>query len=107
MVVICVVEKKRPTFDLTAVRAVLGNVQTLAITRTALADAGTLGLDRAGVSQVVKSLERRMFYKSMTTYADSRVWQDVYHAQHDGVVLYVKVQADTVTEFRLMSFKEK
>ena len=26
------------------------------------------------------SLSRREFYKSMTTYADQRVWQDVYHA---------------------------
>jgi hypothetical protein len=26
------------------------------------------------------SLSRREFYKSMTTYADHRVWQDVYHA---------------------------
>lgn len=50
-----------------------------------------------------------MFYKSMTTYADHRVWQDVYHAQaeDEGLVLYIKFQADVVTEFRVMSFKEK
>jgi motility quorum-sensing regulator/GCU-specific mRNA interferase toxin len=29
---------------------------------------------------VVAALTRRAFYKSMTTYADHRVWQDVYHA---------------------------
>jgi motility quorum-sensing regulator/GCU-specific mRNA interferase toxin len=29
---------------------------------------------------VVASLGRRDFFKSMTTYADHRVWQDVYHA---------------------------
>jgi motility quorum-sensing regulator/GCU-specific mRNA interferase toxin len=29
---------------------------------------------------VIASLSRRTFYKSMTAYADNRVWQDVYHA---------------------------
>jgi len=48
-----------------------------------------------------------MFVKSMTTFADHRVWQDVYHAPVAGLTLYVKVQADVVTEFRLMSFKER
>ena len=48
-----------------------------------------------------------MFYKSMTTHADRRTWQDVYHVPADGLTLYVKFQADIVTEFRVMSFKEK
>ena len=29
---------------------------------------------------VITALTRRNFYKSMTTYADHRIWQDVYHA---------------------------
>ncbi len=29
-----------------------------------------------------------------------RVWQDVYHVPADDLVLYVKVQADVVTEFK-------
>jgi motility quorum-sensing regulator / GCU-specific mRNA interferase toxin len=48
-----------------------------------------------------------MFQKSMTTFADHRVWQDVYHVQDNGLRLYIKFQADVVTEFRVMSFKEK
>ena len=48
-----------------------------------------------------------MFYKSMTALMDHRTWQDVYHVPADGLVLYVKFQADVVTEFRLMSFKER
>ncbi len=48
-----------------------------------------------------------MFYKSMTTLADHRTWQDVYHVPADGLVLYMKFQADMVTEFRVMSFKER
>ncbi|MBX4893806.1 MULTISPECIES: type II toxin-antitoxin system MqsR family toxin [Rhizobium] len=102
-------EKKRPTYDLDAVKAVLGSISTLAITTTALRDASSLGYDRAGIVASIRSIERRMFYKSMTTNADHRVWQDVYHVPvpEDGMVLYVKFQADVITEFRVMSFKER
>ncbi|HEY4112481.1 MAG TPA: type II toxin-antitoxin system MqsR family toxin [Rhizomicrobium sp.] len=29
---------------------------------------------------VIAALSRRNFYKSMTSLADHRIWQDVYHA---------------------------
>jgi motility quorum-sensing regulator/GCU-specific mRNA interferase toxin len=48
-----------------------------------------------------------MFFKSMTTFADHRVWQDVYRAPARGLALYVKFQADIVTEFKPMAFREK
>ena len=79
----------------------------LAITTSAFRDALALGFDRAGVVAVIQSMNRRMFVKAMTTFADRRVWQDVYHVPADELVLYVKFQADVVTEFRVMAFKEK
>ncbi|RUV77517.1 type II toxin-antitoxin system MqsR family toxin [Mesorhizobium sp. M5C.F.Cr.IN.023.01.1.1] len=100
-------EKRRPTYDVDAVKAAIGSVETLAITTSALRDATRLGFDRAGIVEVVGSIERKMFYKSMTTFADHRVWQDVYHVPARGLVLYVKFQADVMTEFTVMSFKEK
>ena len=48
-----------------------------------------------------------MFYKSMTSLADHRVWQDVYHIPARGFMLYVKFQGDVITEFKVVSFKEK
>ena len=36
-----------------------------------------------------------------------RVWQDVYHVPSEVGTLYVKFTADVVTEFLLLSFKEK
>jgi motility quorum-sensing regulator/GCU-specific mRNA interferase toxin len=48
-----------------------------------------------------------MFFKSMTTFADHRVWQDVYRVPARELELYIKFQADVVTEFIVMSFKEK
>jgi len=43
----------------------------------------------------------------MTAYADPRLWQDVYHVPSSVGVLYVKFIADAITEFLLLSFKEK
>lgn len=102
-------DKKRPTYDLEAIKGALGSVSALAITTTALRDAVALGYDRASIVSTIKHIERGMFYKSMTTNADHRVWQDVYHVPVLGedMVLYVKFQADVITEFRIMSFKEK
>lgn len=100
-------EKRRPTYDLDAIKAVLGSVDTLSMTSTALRDALGLGFDRALVADTIRAIDRRMFYKSMTTYADHRLWQDVYHVPARDMLLYVKFQADVVTEFAVLSFKEK
>lgn len=100
-------EKRRPTYDLQAIKVALGATDTLAMTTTALNDALALGFDRAGVVATIAGIERGMFFKSMTTHADHRIWQDVYHVPARGLMLYVKFQADMVTEFTIMSFKEK
>ncbi len=71
------VEKKRPTYDLAAVKAVLVAVETLAITTMAFRDALGLGFDRAGIVEVVQGMDRKMFFKLMTTIRDHRVRQDV------------------------------
>ncbi|RWP59908.1 type II toxin-antitoxin system MqsR family toxin [Mesorhizobium sp.] len=79
-------EKRRPTYDLDAIKAELGSVD---------------------IVEVIGSITQKMFVKSMTTFADDRVWQDVYHVPARELVLYVKFQADVVTGFTVMSFKEK
>jgi len=43
----------------------------------------------------------------MTSFADHGVWQDVYHVPSEQGALYVKFTAEVVTEFLLLSFKEK
>jgi len=70
-------------------------------------DAIALGFDRGGIAQTINSIERAMFYKSMTTLKDHRLWQDVYHVPWQGLTLYIKFQADVITEFSVVSFKEK
>jgi motility quorum-sensing regulator/GCU-specific mRNA interferase toxin len=66
-----------------------------------------LGFGRAEVAHVISNIRQTMFIKSMTTFGDHRVWQDVYHVPAGDLILYVKFQADAVTEFRVMSFKER
>src|SRR4051812_36995051 len=108
MVASCVkMEKRRPTYDLGAIKVAIGSIETLAITVSAFRDATALGFDSAAIVETIVGIERRMFVKSMTTFADHRVWQDVYQVPVRDLALYVKFQADVVTEFVVMSFKEK
>lgn len=100
-------DKRKPTYDLDAFKAVAGTPERLNATGTAIRSAATLGYGREEIAATIRSMDRTQFYKSMTAYADHRVWQDVYHVPSGAGVLYVKFTADTVTEFLLLSFKER
>ena len=100
-------EKRKPTYDLDAFKAAFNNVGKLAATGTALRSAAALGFGRAEIVETLQTMQREHFYKSMTAFADQRFWQDVYHVPSPAGMLYVKFTADAVTEFLLLSFKEK
>jgi len=100
-------EKKKPTYDLDAFKATFSTVERLAVTGTALRSAAALGFGRLEIVSTIQSMRRGHFYKSMTAHADYRLWQDVYHVPSPVGVLYVKFTADAITEFLLLSFKEK
>jgi motility quorum-sensing regulator/GCU-specific mRNA interferase toxin len=102
------VEKKKPTYDLASIQAEFSSVATLRITRTARDSAEELGITMQGVVVVIQSIARTHFYKSMTSHADHKVWQDVYHVpvMDRGLVLYVKFTVNAVGKL-LISFKEK
>lgn len=100
-------EKRKPTYDLDAFKAAFSTVDRLNITGAALRGAASLGFDRNDIVNVIRTMRRGHFYKSMTSYADHRIWQDVYHVPSDAGVLYVKFTADIVAQFLLLSFKEK
>ncbi|MGD0622739.1 MAG: type II toxin-antitoxin system MqsR family toxin [Thermacetogeniaceae bacterium] len=55
----------------------------------------------------IQSIQRSHFYRSMTANANYRVWQDVYHVPSSLGILYVKFTVDTITDFLLLSFKER
>ena len=100
-------EKRKPTYDLAAFKAAFSKVDRLALTGTALRTSVALGFGRVEIVATIQSMQRGQFYKSMTSYADARLWQDVYHVPSPVGLLYVKFTADVVTEFLLLSFKEK
>jgi len=100
-------EKRKPTYDLTAFKAAFDDVDKLHVTGTAVRSAAALGFGRVEIVATIQTMQRTHFYKSMTSYGDHRVWQDVYHVPSEAGTLYVKFTADVVTEFLLLSFKEK
>jgi len=100
-------EKRKPTYDLEAFKAAFSSEDKLAVTTMALKTAAALGFGRTEIVATIQTMQREHFDKSMTSYADSRLWQDVYHVPSSAGVLYVKFTADVVTEFLLLSFKEK
>ena len=69
-------EKRTPHTRLSQVKKLVnaGQVRT---TRSALLNADELGLDFDGMCNVIIGLSESDFYKSMTTYSDHTIWQDV------------------------------
>ena len=100
-------EKRKPTYDLDAFKAVFNSTGKLAITATARRTAAALGFSSADIVATLQTMQREHFYKSMTSYPNHRLWQDVYHVPSPAGVLYVKFTVDAITEFVLLSFKEK
>jgi motility quorum-sensing regulator / GCU-specific mRNA interferase toxin len=72
-------EKRQPTCDLEAFTAAFSRVERLAVTGTALRIAAALKFGRTEIVVTIQTMKREHFYKSMTAYADHRLWQDVHH----------------------------
>ena len=73
-------------------------------TMSALAGGAALGFDFAGIVEVVLALTPADFYKSMTTHADHRVWQDVYRPTTSAGEVYLKLTV--IDDVLIVSFKE-
>lgn len=99
--------KRKAVYDLAAFKATFKSVEKLAITTTALKNAADLGFGRQEIVETIQTMQPQHFYQSMTSYADHRIWQDVYHVPSVVGVLYIKFTADVLTDFLLLSFKEK
>ena len=99
-------EKRTPHYNLARIQADVARLGAAAFTKTALDGGRAMGLTSAEMLGVIASLTRRDFYKSMTTYADHRVWQDVYHAptpvRKDA---YIKITMRAAAP--VIQFKEK
>ncbi|MBK8119861.1 MAG: type II toxin-antitoxin system MqsR family toxin [Sulfuritalea sp.] len=98
-------EKGTPHCKLSVVRGLIeaGKVRA---TASAFDGARELGInDLAGMCAVVMSLTSADFYKSMTTHADHRIWQDVYHTRiANRTEVYLKLTV--IDDVLIVSFKE-
>ncbi|PWC17707.1 type II toxin-antitoxin system MqsR family toxin [Brenneria corticis] len=97
-------EKRTPHTRLHIVKALIAQGKVRA-TNTALNGADLLGLDFDGMCNAIISLTTDDFYKSMTTYHDHTIWQDVYRPRINTVDLYVKIMV--IDDLLIVSFKEK
>ena len=96
-------EKATPHCKLATIKAMVeqGSVRA---TTTAFSDAAAMGFDFDSMLSVVMALAQADFYKSMTTHADHRLWQDVYRPKSPAGEVYLKL---TVIDYVLIvSFKE-
>ncbi len=98
-------EKGTPHCKLSVVKALIEAGQVSA-TASAFNGARELGInDLAGMCAVILSLTSSDFYKSMTTHADHRIWQDVYHAKTaNSADVYLKLTV--IDDVLIVSFKE-
>jgi motility quorum-sensing regulator/GCU-specific mRNA interferase toxin len=98
-------EKGTPHCKLPVVKALIEAGQVRA-TASAYSGARELGInDLAGMCAVVLALTPADFYKSMTTHADHRIWQDVYRAKTaGGAEVYLKLTV--IDDVLIVSFKE-
>jgi motility quorum-sensing regulator/GCU-specific mRNA interferase toxin len=94
-----------PLADIKAAFADKGNVQN--ITGSALKGARALGFSDEDIVEVIKQLTNKHLYKSMTTFHDHKIWQDVYHLRYRKIELYVKFSNDENGKYWLVSFKER
>jgi len=96
-------EKGKPECTLSVVRALIdaGKVRS---TASALAGGAALGFDFKGIVDVVRTLTPADFYKSMTTHADHRIWQDVYRPTTPVGKVYLKLTI--IDDVLIVSFKE-
>ncbi len=97
-------EKRKAHYALASVRKLVAEGR-VSFTKTALTGGAEMGFDAEEMAKVVSGLTSKNLYKSMTSHADHKVWQDVYHVETDRGEVYLKLTV--VEELLIVSFKEK
>jgi motility quorum-sensing regulator / GCU-specific mRNA interferase toxin len=97
-------EKRSAHYPLSVVKT-LAEAGRVRSTYSALAGGAALGFDFGGIVSVVLALTPKDFYKSMTTHADHRIWQDVYRPSTSAGEIYLKLTV--VQDLLIVSFKEQ
>ena len=96
-------EKQTPHCKLSIIQALVEAGQ-VRVTHAARRGALAMGLELSDMLNVVKKLTPADFYKSMTTYADHTIWQDVYRPSTQAGNVYLKLTV--IDDVLIVSFKE-
>jgi len=96
-------EKRKTHFKLELVKQALDE-QRYRFTRVALEGGAELGMELADMLAVISNLNSRDFFKSMTTYANHTIWQDVYRPRTSAGDVYLKLTV--IDDVLIVSFKE-
>jgi motility quorum-sensing regulator/GCU-specific mRNA interferase toxin len=96
-------EKRTPHCKLAVVKSMVA-ASRVRTTISALAGGAALGFGFEEIVGVVAAPTPRDFYKSMTTHADHRVWQDVYRPETPVGEVYLKLTV--IDDVLIVSFKE-
>ena len=96
-------EKRTPHCKLQVIKALI-QAGKVSATVSALEGGAVLGLDFKGMLDILQALTVRDFYKSMTTNADHKLWQDVYRPSTLVGEVYLKLMV--VDGVLIVSFKE-
>ena len=96
-------EKSTPHCKLVVVKTLVAEGK-VNVTQAARIGAAALGFDAQGMYAVVSALTMDDFYKSMTSHADHRIWQDVYRPSTPVGDVYLKLTV--IDDVLIVSFKE-
>ena len=100
-------EKNTPHYNLAVIKEDVRRLGRKAFTKTAEKTGLDLGFNVREMQEIVFELQNRMLYKSITTYDDHRIWQDVYHITSHDLEIYIKVTYCSGGEPPVISLKEK
>jgi motility quorum-sensing regulator/GCU-specific mRNA interferase toxin len=108
MVPIKVSEKRRPHYDLKELKELIRQGRWFP-TEAAKEGAVAVGLSWYEIKEIVLDLRPGDFYKSMTSYGNHKLWQDVYKPrifiQEEYIELYIKLQKSFDEKCIVISFK--
>ena len=99
-------EKRKPHYLLRDIKAAFADPAKLNRSFASKQGADALKMDDQAVVTAIHALTTADFDKSMTSYANPQVWQDVYRPMVGKTELYAKFTLDSMKALLLISFKE-
>lgn len=102
-------EKRRPHYDLKRIKSLLCSEDTRYVTQLSRNGAVPLGhMDDEDMISVIETLTPANFCKSMTSWNNAELWQDIYKTVDEaGSKLYIKLQISLEEEKAvIVQFKE-